>query len=228
MINLYILISIIFFSNCFEIYENVTPINLSLDFNYEDYQLYSFEKLSDNFTLRLENISDTFNLSTYIYYIKNVNKDYDEQPYLNKFKDEFVSLLNLSKEELDNSFFAIIATDNKNLGFYLGEIYKKEFTKKGKKNVKKLKDFVKAELIEIKDFNTPIEILIKNLENGLNGKDLEPGKNYKLLIYILIGVALALIIIVIICCCCCCSCICCCKSKKITYNSTKPLLSSFN
>ena len=94
--------------------------------------------------------------------------------------------------------------------------------------MKKLKDFVKAELIEIKDFNTPIEILIKNLENGLNGKDLEPGKNYKLLIYILIGVALALIIIVIICCCCCCSCICCCKSKKITYNSTKPLLSSFN
>ena len=228
MINLYILISIIFFANCFEIYENVTPINLSLNFNYEDYQLYSFEKLSDNFTLRLENISDTFNLSTYIYYIKNVNKDYDEQPYLNKFKDEFVSLLNLSKEELDNSFFAIIATDNKNLGFYLGKIYKKKFTKKGKKNVKKLKDFVKAELIEIKDFNTPIEILIKNLENGLNGKDLEPGKNYKLLIYILIGVALALIIIVLICCCCCFSCICCCKSKKITYNSTKPLLSSFN
>ena len=92
-----------------------------------------------------------------------------------------------------------------------------------------LKDYVKAELIDIKNFSTPIEILIKNLENGLNEKDLEPGKNYKKLIFILICVAVGLIIIAIICCCCCSCCICCCNNKKkITYNSTKPLLNSFN
>ena len=232
MINFYILILIIYFSNCFEIFENVTPKDLISEFdNTTDYQLYSFDKeLYDNFITRLENISDTFSLSTYIYYIKNVTKEYDEIPYLNKFMDEFVSLLNLTKEEFENSFITVISINNKNLGMYIGKTYEQKFTKKNKKNVQKLKDYVKAELIDIKNFSTPIEILIKNLENGLNGKDLEPGKNYKLLIYILICVALVLIIITIICCCCCSCCICCCcnDKKTISYKSTKPLLNSFN
>ena len=231
MINFYILILIIYFSNCFEIFENVTPKDLISEFDYtQDYQLYSFDKeLYDNFTTRLENISDIFYLSTYIYYIKNVTKDYDEIPYLDKFMKEFVSLLNLTKKQFENSFITVISIYNKNLGIYIGKTYKQKFTKKNKKNVEILKDYVKAELIDIKNFSTPIEILIKNLENGLNEKDLEPGKNYKKLIFILICVAVGLIIIAIICCCCCSCCICCCNNKnKITYNSTKPLLNSFN
>ena len=231
MINFYILILIIYFSNCFEIFENVTPKDLISEFDYtQDYQLYSFDKeLYDNFTTRLQNISDIFYLSTYIYYIKNVTKDYDEIPYLDKFMKEFVSLLNLTKKQFENSFITVISIYNKNLGIYIGKTYKQKFTKKNKKNVEILKDYVKAELIDIKNFSTPIEILIKNLENGLNEKDLEPGKNYKKLIFILICVAVGLIIIAIICCCCCSCCICCCNNKKkITYNSTKPLLNSFN
>ena len=231
MINFYILILIIYFSNCFEIFENVTPKDLISEFDYtQDYQLYSFDKeLYDNFTTRLENISDIFYLSTYIYYIKNVTKDYDEIPYLDKFMKEFVSLLNLTKKQFENSFITVISIYNKNLGIYIGKTYKQKFTKKNKNNVDILKDYVKAELIDIKNFSTPIEILIKNLENGLNEKDLEPGKNYKKLIFILICVAVGLIIIAIICCCCCSCCICCCNNKKkITYNSTKPLLNSFN
>ena len=219
MIYFYILILIIYFSNCFEIFENVTPKDLISEFDYtQDYQLYSFDKeLYDNFTTRLQNISDIFYLSTYIYYIKNVTKDYDEIPYLNKFMDEFVSLLNLTKEEFENSFITVISIYNKNLGIYIGKTYKQKFTKKNKNNVDILKDYVKAELIDIKNFSTPIEILIKNLENGLNEKDLEPGKNYKKLIFILICVAVGLIIIAIICCCCCSCCICCCNNKKKNY-----------
>ena len=231
MINFYILILIIYFSNCFEIFENVTPKDLISEFDYtQDYQLHSFDKeLYDNFTTRLENISNIFYLSTYIYYIKNVTKDYDEIPYLDKFMKEFVSLLNLTKKQFENSFITVISIYNKNLGIYIGKTYKQKFTKKNKNNVDILKDYVKAELIDIKNFSTPIEILIKNLENGLNEKDLEPGKNYKKLIFILICVAVGLIIIAIICCCCCSCCICCCNNKKkITYNSTKPLLNSFN
>ena len=231
MINFYILILIIYFSNCFEIFENVTPKDLISEFDYtQDYQLYSFDKeLYDNFTTRLDNISDIFYLSTYIYYIKNVTKDYDEIPYLDKFMKEFVSLLNLTKKQFENSFITVISIYNKNLGIYIGKTYKQKFTKKNKNNVDILKDYVKAELIDIKNFSTPIEILIKNLENALNEKDLEPGKNYKKLIFILICVAVGLIIIAIICCCCCSCCICCCNNKKkITYNSTKPLLNSFN
>jgi hypothetical protein len=231
MINFYILILIIYFSNCLEIFENVTPKDLISEFDYtQDYQLYSFDKeLYDNFTTRLQNISDIFYLSTYIYYIKNVTKDYDEIPYLDKFMKEFVSLLNLTKKQFENSFITVISIYNKNLGIYIGKTYKQKFTKKNKNNVDILKDYVKAELIDIKNFSTPIEILIKNLENGLNEKDLEPGKNYKKLIFILICVAVGLIIIAIICCCCCSCCICCCNNKKkITYNSTKPLLNSFN
>lgn len=132
MINFYILILIIYFSNCFEIFENVTPKDLISEFDYtQDYQLYSFDKeLYDNFTTRLDNISDIFYLSTYIYYIKNVTKDYDEIPYLDKFMEEFVSLLNLTKEQFENSFITVISIYNKNLGIYIGKTYEQKFTKK--------------------------------------------------------------------------------------------------
>ena len=202
------------FYKCFDYeYFNdvITPYDLFDEFDESYYQFYSFTNLTKDYNENLKNISIHNSLQTYIYYIEKVDEKYNENN-LKVFMDEFVNLLNFTEDTKKNCCIIVISVNDKKIGINMGSSYEEKFTKSNKYNLDKLKDLVLKELKYLKDYNSPIEILIKTLENGL-----KPINKFYLIIFIMIFIISCLIGIIIISTCC----RCCCLKNNIL---NKPLL----
>ena len=183
-------------------FSNLTPNDLSkIQKKYFDlgFQLISFTSFSSNFTYTLANIAVKYFLFSYIFYVKSVKDDYSKESNLNKFMKEFKSLLDFNEDHFKLSVICIISVEDKKFAMDFGNSYKKKFDKNGI-NIPLLKELIEVEIKDINDHNEFMNVLISNLQRGLEGKYVKPTKRFIILIIIIIILAIILIGIIIYCC----------------------------
>ena len=165
--------------------------------------IYSFESLNEDdeleFQERIYDIIEYYYLYTYIYYIESI----DENLY--SFKNSLSNYLqNYFGYDVIYYAFIIMIKDKSQVIILMGNEYSNKFTINKSNDISDLANYIVKELSN--DENTIEEIFyysIEQLENALEGKEIEPGKSYKaVIITIVIIVIIAIVIIAIynICC----------------------------
>ena len=182
-------------------YSNLTPEKLSeiqkqtIDLGF---QIISYTSLDSNFSKSLFEIEYKYQIFSYIFYIKSVNEKYSESN-LEKFMEEFRSLLDFNEAHFKLSFIIVIAVDDKKYGMFFGEIYEKKFDKKGV-NVILLKSNLDIEIQSISNDNEFISFIIESLKTGLEGKVIKPSKKWWIVVVIILIIVVSIICLVIFCC----------------------------
>ena len=203
-------------------YSNLTPEKLSeiqkktIDFGF---QLISFTSLASNFTKDLIEIEFKYQLFSYIFYIKSVNEKYSESN-LEKFMNEFKSLLDFNEDHFKLSFIIVVAVDNEKYGMFFGETYEKKFDKNGV-NVFLLKSNLDIEIQSISNHNEFVGFLVQSLKTGLEGKIIKPSKKWWIVFVIILIIVVCIVGLVVFCCC---------KKRKknqknkLNLNNSEPLI----
>ena len=164
--------------------------------------IYSYDRMYEEkeqeFLYRIYDIIDDYDLYTYIYYIESIDE------YLYIFKDNLKYYLNNYLGRFFNKCaFIIMINDISKAIIIMGDEYFNEFTNNESNNIKDLENYISIELSNNENSIEEIfDYSIKQLENALEGKEIEPGNSLIVIIIIVIIVIIAIVIIAIynICC----------------------------
>ena len=163
--------------------------------------IYSYDRMYEEkeqeFLYRIYDIIDDYDLYTYIYYIEEI--DYD----VTNFENLLMYYLQNYINNFNKCAFIIMIKDISKAIIIMGDEYFNEFTNNESNNIKDLENYISIELSNNENSIEEIfDYSIKQLENALEGKEIEPGNSLIVIIIIVIIVIIAIVIIAIynICC----------------------------
>ena len=188
------------------IFYKIFPDELELKIIYNKYiydykGTYSVEKYKNS----LKKINETYALYTHISHIDSISDDYS----LNEFEEELSNLLKeYYQKYYDNSAFIILINKNAKVIIIMGSNYKKIFTNNKSNKISDFKNYIEFEFDYEKNkfifnINNVFEYTINQLNNALEGKKIEPSKNYKnyyIIIIIVVFAIFTIFFIIIFCC----------------------------
>ena len=166
--------------------------------------IYSFERMYEEdeqeFLDRINDIYYNYDLYTYIYYIESIDEDIDyfQNNLFNELKNYFG--YNFYK-----CVFIIMRKDLPYVYIIMGRQYVNKFTINKSNNFDDLVDYIFSELSNnLDNIEKVFDYSIELLEIALEGKEMEPGNNYKnveiISIVIIVIIAIVIIVIYNICC----------------------------
>ena len=176
---------------------------LAEDIYYGSY-IYSFERMYEEdeqeFLDRINDIHYYYGLYTYIYYIESIDEDiyYFQNNLFNKLKYYF-------DYNFNKCAFIIMRKDLPYVYIIMGSQYVYKFTINKSNNIDDLVDYILSELSNnLDNIEKVFDYSIELLEIALEGKEMEPGNNYKnveiISIVIIVIIAIVIIVIYNICC----------------------------
>ena len=186
-----------------------TPKELAYTIYSNNDYIFSLEKIYDEqiYLERLRNIYYDYNLFSYICYIDSIDEeDYSSKKYINDLQ-YYLSYYFYS--QYSDSAFIILIKNKYKVIVIMGDRYLRKFTINDSNNVQDLANYISVEFSGNKDdIEYVFDYTITQLENALEGDEIEPGKKLSTAIIIIIIIAAIIAIAFIICCC---RCLCKCK-----------------
>ena len=164
--------------------------------------IYTFEKIEDeqSYLERLKYINYYYNLYTYICYIDSINdEEYTLKAYLNEL--QYYLQYYFTSYYKDSAFIILIENIHQVM-VIMGNNYLRQFTINDKNNVQDFADYISVEFSgNDHDIEYVFDYTITQLENALEGDEIEPGKTFSIALIIIIVVIIIIAIAIIIFCC---------------------------
>ena len=191
-----------FKSSIFSKVTSYNPQDLAyLIYSYNSF-IYSFEYIYDeqNYLNRLKSIYFDYNLYTYICYIDSINdEEYTLKAYLNELQNHLQYYFTLYYKD---SAFIILIENKHQVMVIMGDTYLRKFTINDKNNVKDFANYISVEFSgNDHDIEYVFDYTITQLENALEGDEIEPGKTFSIALVVIIVVIIIIAIAIIIFCC---------------------------
>ena len=198
--NFLYLLFLFFIKFKFSIFSNITSYTAKelayTIFSNNDY-IFSLEKIYDeqSYSDRLRDIYYDYHLFSYICYIDSID---EENNNFKIFKNNLQYYLSYYfSSQYSYSAFIILIKNKYKVIVFMGDMYFRKFTINEKNNVQDLNDYISNEFSGNKDdIENVFDYIIDQLENALNGDEIEPGTTLSIIITIIIVVIIVIAYII--------------------------------